>query len=84
MLCFYANVLIKCETRNPNKCTTFDILITDFLRFFANFAMLFTKSGESMIVTDIAINTTIAHVQKYAFKENWKSTAGCARAQSLT
>jgi len=31
-----------------------------------------------MIVINIAISATIAHVQNYAFKESWKSTAGCA------
>lgn len=36
-----------------------------------------------MIVTDTAINATIAYVQNYAFKENWKSTAGYSRTQSL-
>jgi len=33
-----------------------------------------------MIILDIVIRETIAHVQDYAFKENWKSTAGFAAA----
>ncbi len=36
-----------------------------------------------MIVIDTAINASAAYVQNYAFKENWKSTAGCSRARSL-
>lgn len=36
-----------------------------------------------MIVIDTAINATRAYIQNYAFKENWKSTAGYSRAQSL-
>lgn len=31
-----------------------------------------------MTVINIATATLIAHVQNYAFKENWKSTAPCA------
>ena len=36
-----------------------------------------------MIAKDTAINTTMAYVQNYAIKENWKSTAGYGRTQSL-
>lgn len=58
------------------RCTIFGFPITGFLHFFCNFAVPFTKSGQQMTVTDTAINATIAYVQNYAFKENWKSTAG--------
>gem|GEM_PF-2367342 len=36
-----------------------------------------------MIVTATTINATKAYVQNYAFKENWKSTAGYTRTQNL-
>lgn len=47
-----------------------------FCEFFCNFAVPFTKSGKEMIVAITTVDTSIAYVQNYAFKENWKSTAG--------
>ena len=52
-------------------------LISDF---FCNFAESFTKSDEHMTIFIIAIHELKSHVQNYAFKENWKSTAGYAIA----
>lgn len=51
------------------------------LHFFCNFAVPFTKSGEFMTAFYIVIHEPIAHVQNFAFKENWKSTAGETPAQ---
>lgn len=54
--------------------------ITGISRFFCNFAVPFTKSGDNMSLFDIVISNSFAHVQNYAFKENWKSTASVAVA----
>lgn len=49
-------------------------------KFFCNFAVPFTKSGENMSLFSLDLGNTLAHVQNYAFKENWKSTASYAVA----
>lgn len=49
--------------------------MTDFFdEIFCNFAAPFIKSGVDMTVNNIT--KTTAHVQNFACKENWKSTAG--------
>lgn len=42
---------------------------------FRNFAPPFRKSGFTMLPENITYNTSI-HIQNFAYKENWKSTAG--------
>lgn len=59
-----------------NTSFTAKITIIAVCEFLRNFAVPFTKSGELMTLRNTAISATVAHVQNYAFKENWKSTAG--------
>lgn len=46
LLSSFVYITIRYSVQQLEKCRNFGILITAFLRFFSNFAVLFTKSGE--------------------------------------